>query len=123
MLIIKKLRFNLALVVSVAMALSLVSCENDLQAPTQETDFKAPLARTASSNSVNKLDASVVELAANDAATVAGVYLKKNALSRSDNTKSVKNIVTINDSTGNPAIYVVKYPLWAACSYGELNNI
>ena len=71
----KKLRFNLALVVSVAMALSLVSCENDLQAPTQETDFKAPLARTASSNSVNKLDASVVELAANDAATVAGVYL------------------------------------------------
>ncbi len=105
----KKLRFNLALVVSVAMALSLVSCENDLQAPTQETDFKAPLARTASSNSVNKLDASVVELAANDAATVAGVYLKKNALSRSDNTKSVKNIVTINDSTGNPAIYVVNF--------------
>lgn len=102
----------------VAVTVLLASCESDVTVSSSETVFEATAVQAVPPVAGSKLAPSVVELDAADAATVAGIYINSNAssrsgavksVSRSGNAQTVKNIVAINDSAGNPAIYAVNY--------------
>ncbi|MGM9853851.1 MAG: C10 family peptidase [Muribaculaceae bacterium] len=114
----KNFRLKIAIMSLVTAAISLVSCESDVSVSSPETVFEATAIRAVPTAAGSKLNPSVVELDAADAATVASIYINSNessrsgavkSVSRSGNAQTVKNIVAINDAAGNPAIYAVNY--------------
>ena len=86
------------------LTLALVSCQ-DLQnfeetvAPVL-TEFQTTLPR---------IDSSIENLTMHDAKTVANIFAEKKAISRSGSPRAIKNVVTINDENGAPAIYAVNF--------------
>lgn len=109
---------KIAIAPFIAMAVSLVSCDSDVPVSSPETDIDSLLLSAEPMDGARKLAPSTIELDATDAAAVAGIYLNNNALSRSGSNKAssrsvigktVKNVVAINDSVGNPAIYAVNF--------------
>ncbi|MGM9852938.1 MAG: C10 family peptidase [Muribaculaceae bacterium] len=114
----KNLNRIIAITPFIALAVSLGACNSDEPVSSPEAVFNAPIARAVPKVGASKLDPTIVELDAADAATVADIYLNSRAIShsgapktvlRSGNAKTVKNMVAINDSSGNPAIYAVNF--------------
>ena len=93
----KKLLFGMASIMAL-----LCACENGSEISIQEELKTKPIIET------KKLSFDTEKLSPSDAQTVAGLYnLRSNT--RSDETKTVKNVITINDKDGEPAIYAVNF--------------
>lgn len=93
----KKLLFGMASVMAL-----LCACENGSEISIQEELKTKPIIET------KKLSFDTEKLSPSDAQTVAGLYNLR-SITRSDETKTVKNVITINDKDGEPAIYAVNF--------------
>lgn len=89
----------------VALMMIVTSCGNDSgDAPALPAD---DVAKSVEAFDM-KLPVGLKDLTASDAETLAGIYADKDK-TRATGGKSVKNVVAINDSNGNPAIYAVNF--------------
>ena len=96
---VKLLTFSMTIMMIVA------SCGNDSgDAPESPVDEMKNLTGTLD----NRLPIGLKDLTALDAKTLAGIFAGKDK-TRATGGKSVKNVVTINDHKGEPAIYAVNF--------------
>lgn len=116
-----------SILVAMGLLLVTISCNNE-SAPEMSVDNS--LSKEAS---IEKLPSDIEDLSLSDAETVANLFNKKSA-TRSQQEKTIKNVIAINGKDGNPAIYAVNfnedgyilvsattkyYPILATVDHGE----
>lgn len=119
-----------SILIAMGLLLVTISCNNE-SAPEMSVD--SSLSKEAS---IEKLPSDVEDLSLSDAETVANLFNKKSA-TRSQQEKTIKNVIAINGKDGNPAIYAVNfnedgyilvsattkyYPILATVDHGEYSD-
>lgn len=118
------------ILVAMGLLLVTISCNNE-SAPEMSVDYS--LSKEAS---IEKLPSDIEDLSLSDAETVANLFNKKSA-TRSQQEKTIKNVIAINGKDGNTAIYAVNfnedgyilvsattkyYPILATVDHGEYSD-
>ncbi|MCM1502849.1 MAG: C10 family peptidase [Bacteroidales bacterium] len=86
--------------------LAVFSCQ---KSQVHESVDNLPLQEEDCAKMSNGISADIVDLTGNDAAVVAEMFLCSSVATKTVGNMQVKNIVTISDRKGNPAIYAVNY--------------
>lgn len=119
-----------SILVAMGLLLVTISCNNE-SAPEMSVDNS--LSKEAS---IEKLPSDIEDLSLSDAETVANLFNNKST-TRSQQEKTIKNVIAINGKDGNPAIYAVNfnedgyilvsattkyYPILATVDHGEYSD-